>query len=97
VPIQMTEKEFARLRQDRPGQKPPLRVKVGSAWHRRIRTLVEGPREPTPIERLAAHGYTRRVSETGVWFEKDGDRTPCCADLKSATAAALAATKEQPR
>jgi len=90
MPIQLTEREFARLHQDRTGQKPPLRVKAGSAWHKRARTLKEGPREASDIERLSWHGYTRRVSDGGVWFEDaSGARTPRCGTVGEAVQAAL--------
>lgn len=92
MPINLTEKEFARLGTDRTGQKPPLRVKPGSAWHRKARRLAEGPREATAIEQLAARGYTRRVDgRTGlIWFEdRDGHATPRCATLDAAVAAAM--------
>jgi hypothetical protein len=90
--ITLTAREFARLGKDRTGQKPPLRVKPGSAWHKRARNLVEGPREPTPIERLGAHGYTRRASDDGIWFEgADGTRTPVRAALEDAVTAAMEA------
>jgi hypothetical protein len=93
MPIPLTEREFAALHQDRVGQRPPLRVKAGSAWHKRARTLKEGPREPTPIERLAAHGYTRRVSDDSVWFEDaSGAQTPRRSTLDAAVQAAMEET-----
>ena len=69
----------------------PLHTKPGSAWARYAAKRQHGPREATPIEQLAARGYTRRVDgRTGqVWFEDTGGRaTPRCATMEAAVAAA---------
>ena len=53
-------------------------------------TLVYTCRSPTPIERLAAAGYTRRVSAGQIWFEHaDGRQTPHRASLGDAIKAGL--------
>lgn len=55
-------------------------------------TLVYTCREPTPIERLAAAGYTRRVAGGLVWFERaDGRQTPKRETLQEAVKAGLEA------
>jgi len=91
-----SERALRRLLRAAPtGQRAPLRVKVGSAWHKRAEELVYTCREPKPIERLAARGYTRRVSEAGVWFEDgEGRRTPIGADTDAAIAAAMEAIRD---
>lgn len=76
----------------------PLHIKKADrAWLRYAtthaeETLVHTCREPTPIERLAAHGYTRRVSGGLVWFERaDGRQTPRRETLQEAIKNALEA------
>lgn len=56
------------------------------------RPLVSTCRAPTPIERLAAAGYTRRVSAGMVWFESaEGRQTPKRETLNAAIWVALEA------
>lgn len=75
----------------------PLHItKRDRAWLRyatgRAEQPVHGCRPPTPIERLAAAGYTRRVSAGLVWFEDgNGKATPTHDTLHAAITAALEA------
>jgi hypothetical protein len=74
----------------------PLHIdpKRDGAWLRYASALTDEPvytcREPTPIERLAAAGFTRRVSGALVWFaHADGRTTPKRATVEAAIGAAL--------
>lgn len=71
---------------------PPKRT--ARAWLRYAARHTDQPvhtcRAPTPLERLAAHGYTRRTSEGLVWFvDGQGRETPARETLNAAVAAAL--------
>lgn len=74
----------------------PLHInpKRDRAWlryaERRAETLVYTCRPPTPLERLAAHGFTRRVSGGRVWFQhEDGRETPKRETVEEAVIAGL--------
>lgn len=74
----------------------PLHInpKRDRAWLRLARDRAGQPvstcRAPTAIERLSAHGFTRRASGGIVWFEHaDGRATPARATVEDAVKAGL--------
>lgn len=72
----------------------PINPKRDRAWLRYATAhaipAVHTCREPKPIERLAAHGFTRRASGGLIWFEHaDGRTTPARETLQAAIQAAL--------